>query len=34
MGCGTIKPKKTTMKIIIDSPPPSLPPSLNIINTP
>ncbi|CAD8093612.1 unnamed protein product [Paramecium sonneborni] len=34
MGCATAKPKRVTLLIIIDSPPPSLPSSMHIIDLP
>ncbi|CAD8186472.1 unnamed protein product [Paramecium octaurelia] len=34
MGCATAKPKRATLLIIIDSPPPSLPSSMHIIDLP
>ncbi|CAD8101045.1 unnamed protein product [Paramecium sonneborni] len=32
MGCATAKPKRVTLLIIIDSPPPSLPSSMHIFD--
>lgn len=34
MGCASTKPRRTSLIIIIDSPPPSLPSSMHLIDLP